>query len=242
MALSIALSPLWIWFYCSEQFDIDIVAGQSWIIRVMIFAIPLMLGLAILRYAPCGEIPMQSSLVVVPISLVGFVVSATWLDFVADRLVHLLSYFGIILHIPSTIIGITILAWGNCSQDMIANITIARKGLSTMAITASFAGPLFNILVGLGIGFTILSKQEMGSNDDSEEGFDYHEIGNTPEKFVPIPVSLNNPLRVGFLFAVINGLLVLVFGICIGKGTIPKYYGYVALAIYSAYAVATITV
>ena len=43
MALSTALSPLWIWFYCSEQFDIDIVAGQSWIVRVMVFAIPLML-------------------------------------------------------------------------------------------------------------------------------------------------------------------------------------------------------
>lgn len=117
-----------------------------------------------------------------------------------------------------------------------------------MAITASFAGPLFNILVGLGIGFTILSKQQLGSSDDDELGnisnndnVGYHRSSHEAE-FASIPVSLNNPLRVGFLFAILNGLLVIFMGIFVGKGTIPKYYGYIALAIYAAYAVATITV
>jgi sodium/potassium/calcium exchanger 6 len=158
----------------------------------------------------------------VPITIVGFVVSAAWLDLIADKLVSILSFFGIILHIPSTIMGITILAWGNSSQDMIANMTVAKKGLSAMAMTASFAGPVFNILVGLGIGFSILIQ-----------------TGNHGE---PIPVSLNNPLRVGFLFAVLNGVLVIVSGTCIGKGTIPKKYGYAAIALYVVYAVVTLMI
>lgn len=118
--------------------------------------------------------------------------------------------------------GITVLAWGNSSQDMIANMTVARKGLSAMAITASFAGPVFNILIGLGIGLSILSR--------------------TGEPGEPIHVFLNNPLRVGFLFAVLNGVLVIVSGALIGMGTIPKKYGYAAVALYGVYAVVTLII
>jgi sodium/potassium/calcium exchanger 6 len=33
---------------------------------------------------------------------------------------------------------------------------MTHKGLANMAITACFAGPIFNILVGLGAGFGVL--------------------------------------------------------------------------------------
>lgn len=157
----------------------------------------------------------------VPITLIGFIASATWLDLIADVLVNLLSFFGILCRIPSTIMGLTVLAWGNSSQDMIANMTVARKGLSTMAITASFAGPVFNILIGLGIGLSLLnSLQQPGEL---------------------IAVELNNPLRPGFLFSVINGLLVIVCGLSIGKGYLPKKFCYVAMGLYAAYVVASLT-
>lgn len=117
--------------------------------------------------------------------------------------------------------GLTVLAWGNASQDMVANMTVARKGLSTMAITASFAGPVFNILIGLGIGLSLLyNMQESGEL---------------------IVVELNNPLRLGFLFSVINGLLVIVCGLCIGRGYLPKTYCYVAMGLYAAYVAASLT-
>lgn len=90
-----------------------------------------------------------------------------------------------------------------------------------MAITASFAGPVFNILIGLGIGLSLLyNMQEPGER---------------------IPVELNNPLRLGFLFSMINGALVITCGLCIGKGYLPKKYCYVALGLYSAYVVASLT-
>uniref|UniRef100_A0A7S3L734 Sodium/calcium exchanger membrane region domain-containing protein n=1 Tax=Amphora coffeiformis TaxID=265554 RepID=A0A7S3L734_9STRA len=220
VALSIALCPFWIWYYMLDQFDVNIVVDLSPFVVFFIFSFPLLLGLAVLRWAPCGEAPPKLS-VAVPITLIGFIASATWLDLVADTLVSLLSFFGIICHIPSTIMGLTILAWGNSSQDLVANMTVARKGLSTMAITASFAGPVFNILVGLGIGMAVLHTLE------------------TPGHV--IEVELNNPLKLGFLFSVMNGVLVIVCGVFVGKGILPKKYGYLAIALYFAYAMASLT-
>jgi Ca2+/Na+ antiporter len=40
--------------------------------------------------------------------------------------------------------------------DLSGNVIMARKGLANVAITACFAGPVFNILVGLGCGFGVL--------------------------------------------------------------------------------------
>jgi sodium/potassium/calcium exchanger 6 len=186
------------------------------------------MGLAVVRWAPCGGVPPRLG-VAVPITLIGFVTSATWLDMIADKLVDLLSFFGIMLHIPGAIMGLTVLAWGNSSQDLIANMTVARKGLSTMAITASFAGPVFNILVGLGIGLFLLYTSTSDNDEDP----------TLPAG--PIPVQLNNPLRLGFLLAVLNGALVIFCGVVIGKGILPRKFGYVAILLYFAYVVASLT-
>lgn len=88
-------------------------------------------------------------------------------------------------------------------------------------IIASFAGPVFNILIGLGIGLSLLYSMQ------------------PPRE--KIPVELNNPLRIGFLFSVINGALVIFGGLCIGKGYLPKRFCYLAMGLYSAYVVASLT-
>jgi len=41
-----------------------------------------------------------------------------------------------------------VLAWGNCLGDMSADVAMTKKGFGEMAITATIAGPVFNILVG----------------------------------------------------------------------------------------------
>lgn len=215
LALSVALSPLWMLFYFWKQFDWEI--GITLVIK---WTLPfLVLGVLVLRFGPRGQFPMKSLWATVPLTLLGFAVSATWLDLIADQLVSVLSFFGIMLHIPSTIMGLTVLAWGNSTQDLIANFTLAKKGLSKMAVTASFAGPVFNILVGLGIGLTILVNSNAGE---------------------PIPVHLNPTLFAGFIFAVLNGLLVIVAGTCFGKGKISKRFGFVAMVMYAVYAIVSI--
>ena len=45
------------------------------------------------------------------------------------------------------VLGLTVLAWGNSVGDMSTNMAMARKGLANMAMTACYAGPVFNLLV-----------------------------------------------------------------------------------------------
>ena len=52
----------------------------------------------------------------VPLTLYGFAIAATWLDSIADKLVEILELFGILLEIPSTVLGLTVLAFGNSIQ------------------------------------------------------------------------------------------------------------------------------
>lgn len=99
--------------------------------------------------------------------------AATWIDYVADHLVSILNFMGIVLHIPDAIMGLTVLAWGNSMGDLSANITMARKGLANMAMTACFAGLIFNILVGLGLGFSNLHAQT-GKEENSGCTFSTH--------------------------------------------------------------------
>ena len=46
------------------------------------------------------------------------------------------------------VLGLTVLAWGNSIGDFSTNMAMARKGLANMALTACYAGPVFNLLVG----------------------------------------------------------------------------------------------
>ena len=217
MALSVTLSPVWMSYYLYAQFEINILEQHAWI-QWVIFGVPLLAGILCLRFAPRGSVP-PNPWVAAPITIVGFAVSACYLDYIGDKLVILLTFFGVVLQIPSSIMGITILAWGNASQNFIANITMARKDLSRMAITGSFAGPVFNILIGLGISYAPYVNRTK-----------------------PIYVNLDNTLRSSFLFCVLNGVLTIVAGIWFGKGTIPKNYVYVAALVYGIYAVVSLTV
>ena len=115
--------------------------------------------------------------------------------------------------------GITVLAWGNSMADWSANVTMARKGLANMAITACFAGPVFNILIGCGLGFGVLR---------TATGKDVNYV------------NLSAAINIGFVFCFINCGLVLISGLAINKGVIPSGYGYSALVLYSVYIVTSL--
>ncbi|BDA43166.1 probable mitochondrial sodium/calcium exchanger protein [Coccomyxa sp. Obi] len=87
------------------------------------------------------------------IAAVGFVLAAMWIDTIATELVSMLEYLGLLSGISHTVLGLTVLAWGNSVGDMSTNMAMARKGLANMAMTACYAGPVFNLLVGAALGF-----------------------------------------------------------------------------------------
>ncbi|XP_067651064.1 mitochondrial sodium/calcium exchanger protein-like isoform X2 [Haliotis asinina] len=85
----------------------------------------------------------------------GFVVAVVWIYSVANEIVNILQTFGIVFNISNAILGLTFLAWGNSIGDLIADFAMARQGYPRMGISACFGGPLFNMLLGIGIPFTI---------------------------------------------------------------------------------------
>lgn len=87
------------------------------------------------------------------IALYGLVVGIFWIDILAGELVDLLYCAGTITGIPEAVLGLTVLAWGNSIGDFFTNRSIAKAGKGNMAITACYAGPVFNMLMGLGLGF-----------------------------------------------------------------------------------------
>jgi sodium/potassium/calcium exchanger 6 len=52
------------------------------------------------------------------------------------------------LGLPKAFLGATLLAWGASAGDLAALMATARAGRGHMAISACFAGPLFQLLVG----------------------------------------------------------------------------------------------
>ncbi|XP_046544010.1 mitochondrial sodium/calcium exchanger protein-like isoform X2 [Haliotis rubra] len=93
----------------------------------------------------------------------GFVVAVVWIYSVANEIVNILQTFGIVFNISNAILGLTFLAWGNSIGDLIADFAMARQGYPRMGISACFGGPLFNILLGIGIPFTIGTFKRGGS-------------------------------------------------------------------------------
>ena len=64
--------------------------------------------------------------------------------------------------LSDAILGLTVLAWGNSIGDMIADTSMAKRGAPRVGYSACFGGPLFNLLIGIGLPFTIQILQGGG--------------------------------------------------------------------------------
>ena len=72
----------------------------------------------------------------------------------ANIIVDVLLVFELISGISSALLGLTVLSWGNSVGDAFASIAISKKGFGEMAFTGCIAGPVFNLLLGIGITTT----------------------------------------------------------------------------------------
>ncbi|XP_023589547.1 mitochondrial sodium/calcium exchanger protein [Trichechus manatus latirostris] len=85
-------------------------------------------------------------------AFLGFLTSALWINAAATEVVNILQSLGVVFRLSNTVLGLTLLAWGNSIGDAFLDLTLARQGYPRMAFSACFGGIIFNILVGVGLG------------------------------------------------------------------------------------------
>ena len=212
VALSLAISPIWIAFYLSSQMGVSINEHLHYL--YISCAASLFAGAMIIRYGGADSLSLWA---LVPVALYGFVVAATWIDYIGAHLVRLLAFFGAVFKIPNPVMGLTVLAWGNSMGDLSTNVTMARKGLGNMGATACFAGPCFTLLCGLGSGFAAL-------------------LASDPN-LTTIKVTMPPSIKVGFASIILNCLLLVLSGLLVFRrgGKIGPSHAYLMLTIYVSY-------
>lgn len=217
---SLAASPLFIAVY------LELWSWQAMLIAVAAGAVLCTLGhLGTLRLggkAPLWTLGTEYPIGAALVAVYGFAVAAMWIALFATEIVGLLQFFGMLSRLDPAILGVTVLAWGNSLMDYINNTAMAARsrGGNSMAMTACFAGPLFNMLVGLGLGFwALLSDSHMRK----------------------AAVKLDPVVLVGCIFIMLNCSAVVAVAL-LHRQWLPAWSGWAMVGCYATYLTVVLTV
>ncbi|XP_071700178.1 cation/calcium exchanger 1-like [Rutidosis leptorrhynchoides] len=156
LVLSVVLAPIMVVLIWNTQ-EGDLGLKASVVTYFVVGAIGIGLGTCTFAFTS-STLPPQKCLVFWYAS--GFLMSVTWTYVTCNELVSLLESLGNIIGMSPSIIGLTILAWGNSIGDLVSNVALAMYGGpngAQIAMSGCYAGPLFNVLLGLGFSFVFVA-------------------------------------------------------------------------------------
>eukprot|EP01127_Copromyxa_protea_P009907 TRINITY_DN2373_c0_g1_i2.p1 TRINITY_DN2373_c0_g1~~TRINITY_DN2373_c0_g1_i2.p1 ORF type:complete len:786 (+),score=152.58 TRINITY_DN2373_c0_g1_i2:345-2360(+) len=139
--------------------------------------------------------------------LEGLMGSLLCINLVAEELVYVLIVLGKLWNINGTIMGFTVLAWGNSIGDFVSNTLIAWKGFPEMAIGACYSSPISNLLMGLGVSFLAQCIVKDGAIELAVEGAE---------------PDLSNMHYIGFFFLLL-GLMFCLIVVPLHNFTYPRW-------------------
>ena len=140
--------------------------------------------------------------------------AALWVDALASELVGAATLVGAVSGAPPALIGGTLLAWGNSAGDLATNVAVARRGLPNMALTACYASPLANLLLGLGAGIGLAAA------------------GGSPVRLPAGGLSGEVAAAAAWVGAMVSTVLVVAF---FGGRRLPPAASWALLAVYLCY-------
>lgn len=146
---------------------------------------------------------------------IGFGVSVVWIYCIANEIVVLLQAVGVAFNLSESILGLTILAWGNCLLDFLSNLAVARKGFPRMGIAACFGAPFLTLLLGVGIPCII----ELAGADDDEMSL----------KYTPLTTILFSFLAISLISTVIMMI--------VSRFQTKRFYGIYLICLYLTFLV-----
>ncbi|KAL8553772.1 hypothetical protein ACS0TY_002164 [Phlomoides rotata] len=217
---NIALCPLALLFSCKSFmslnhpiiFLIPNVHFPLWL--VVLFAT---CSLSILHYIVEKEPPKNEQ---IPTVIIAFIMSVFWISTIAGELLNCLAALGSLLQLPSSLLGLTVLAWGNSVGDLVADVAVAKAGQPAMAMAGCFAGPMFNMLFGLGTGLVIQTANVY------------------PEAY---KLQFHTSIVVAFVFllmSLMGSLLVVTWH----RFRVPRFWGFCLVALYIVFMVASLLI
>lgn len=157
--ISVTLAPILLSFLCNTQRE-NVDSRTALVTYMTAVLIGLVLGnLAYVTTNQYGP-PKQC---LFPWLVGGFMMSVMWTYIVAEELVSLLVSLGSVFGVSPSVLGLTVLAWGNSLGDLIANVAMAVRGGpdgAQIAIAGCYAGPMFNTVIGIGFPLVLSAWSE----------------------------------------------------------------------------------
>jgi solute carrier family 24 (sodium/potassium/calcium exchanger), member 6 len=153
-------------------------------------------------------------------TLISFIMSVIWISTMAGELLNCLVTIGTIMNFSPAILGMTVLAWGNSVGDLVADVALAKAGQPTIAIAGCFAGPMFNMLVGLGTALVVQTARVY------------------PKAYV---LEFHVGIVIAFVFLLLS-LMGTLLVVTWARFRVPRFWGYFLIGLYILFTLVSIAI